>query len=265
MSQYYDLNNTGKEVQERLEQVMPNKEAIRQETDKRENEDKELEERLKKYTDSEKERAEKAEKGLQEQINAIVSDKAEVSFSVSPSAAFADGSKCTFVFTASSSTTSDVQFGEQGGDVIEEASGVTRKDFSVELSSDKPLTKTYQASFTVAGVSKGSKSATIRLVYPVFYGAGKSYDNAHLVQLSTAQATPARTYQIATETGDRLYFEVPNGMSIGSVQLVDNPNFPTDVAMREIESKRTGADGSAYRCYESVSTFSEGTHNYKVS
>lgn len=81
MSQYYDLNNTGAEVQERLDQVMPNKEAISQETEERVNEDNALEEKLKQYTDKETTRAEGAEKELSDEQERIKKSIEEIAVS----------------------------------------------------------------------------------------------------------------------------------------------------------------------------------------
>lgn len=67
----YDLNNTGPEVQARLDQVLPNEEAISQETANREEADESLLSEMKEYTDAETFRAQEAEGELFEKIEEI--------------------------------------------------------------------------------------------------------------------------------------------------------------------------------------------------
>ena len=69
MSVNYDLNNTGPEVQERLDQVFPNRDAISEEEAARQQRDNEIIAQMKAYTDSEQSRAEDAEQGLQAAID----------------------------------------------------------------------------------------------------------------------------------------------------------------------------------------------------
>lgn len=73
----YDLNNTGPEVQARLDQVFPNEEAIRQETANRETADDIMFSDLKNYTDIETERAKREEELLYSQLDGKA-DKADV-------------------------------------------------------------------------------------------------------------------------------------------------------------------------------------------
>ncbi len=64
MATNYDLNNTGPEVQERLDQVFPNQEAISTEEQNRADADAAMREEMKAYTDAEKDRAQGAETAL---------------------------------------------------------------------------------------------------------------------------------------------------------------------------------------------------------
>lgn len=203
---------------------------------------------------------------IQKEIDEIISGGTTVMLSASPAAVFADGTDKNVNFTAASSPTpAKVTFKEKGsGGEGETVDDVTSHVFQVVVSSEAQGTKTYQAAFEVAGVSKGVKEASVKMVYQVFVGAGADYAGGSFTG-QTARATPAGTYNITTEDGDHLLFDVPAGMSISRVQLYDNPNFPTDVAVEIIPSGRTGRDGSAYTCYQSVSTFAAGTHAYRVS
>lgn len=67
----YDLNNTGPEVQARLDKVFPNEEAISQETANREEADESLLSEMKEYTDTETFRAQEAEGEILEKIEEI--------------------------------------------------------------------------------------------------------------------------------------------------------------------------------------------------
>ena len=68
MSVNYDLNNTGPEVQERLDQVLTNRDAISEEEAARQQRDNEIIAQMKSYTDAEQSRAEGAEQGLRDAI-----------------------------------------------------------------------------------------------------------------------------------------------------------------------------------------------------
>lgn len=203
---------------------------------------------------------------IQQEIDEIISGAATVTLSASPTAVFADGTGKNVNFTAASSPTpAKVTFKEKdSGGEGETVDDVTSHVFQVVINSEAQGTKTYQAAFEVAGVSKGVKEASVKLVYQVFVGAGADYEGATF-EGQTARPTPAGEYDISTHEGDHLMFDVPSGMSISRVQLYDNPDFPTDVAVTVIQSSRTGLDGSEYVCYQSVGTFAEGTHRYKVS
>ena len=261
MAQNYDLTNTGPEVQERLDQVMPNKTDIAQEVQDRIDGDAAVTTHCEQYTDAETQRAQVVETDLQRQINEIVSGDTQVNLTASPTAVFADGEeKDVTLTTTSSPTPADVTI-----DGVGSATNITSKTFAVTVNSTTQTTQTYTATFTVAGVMKGEKTATVSLVYPIFYGSGATLASATMTQFPTAKASPAGTYNVTIGAGDHIYFEVPAGMSISRVQLYDNPNFPTDVQMQTVSTERTGADGSAYMAYESVSTFAAGTHAFRVS
>ena len=70
MAQNYDLTQTGPELQARVDQVFPNRDAIEQETVTREAQDESLETSLKAYTDTEQARAEAVEGALDTRVSA---------------------------------------------------------------------------------------------------------------------------------------------------------------------------------------------------
>lgn len=255
MAVNFDLQQSGPEVQERINQVPLNEQDISN-----------ISAVIPEEASSENQLADKAyvdeaKTNLQQQIDAIVSGNAQVNLTASPTAVFADGEDKDVTLTATSSPTpADVTIAGVGS-----ATNITSKAFAVVINSTTQKKQTYTATFTVAGVNKGSKSATVSLVYPFYYGAGETLATAAMTQYPTAKASPAGTYNVTIGAGDHIYFEVPAGMSISRVQLYDNPNFPTDVEMQTVTTERTGADGSAYTAYESVSTFAAGTHAFRVS
>lgn len=200
-----------------------------------------------------------AHQDLQQQIDAIVSDKATIGLTVSPSAVFADGTDKTVTFVATSSPTkATIVF--DGGTPVE----ATRAEFPVVVNSATPATVSKSAAFTVAGISKGSKSAAVSLVWPVYYGAGAS-DSVLNTEAMTANGSaltaPSFTKNITTEAGDYLYFEVPSNMrDIQKIELYDNPTFPTELTFVPVATGRAG-----YKAFKTAVERGAGTHTYKIS
>jgi hypothetical protein len=206
----------------------------------------------------ESERAQGVEDNLQEQINEIVSKDTTVGLSVSPAAVFADGTDKVVTFVATSSPTkATVVF--DGGEPQEG----THLEFPVTLNSATPTTVTKTAQFTVQGVSKGSKTATVALVFPIYYGAGQSAAvlNTEAMTAHSAVASPAFIQSITTADNDYIFFEVPDNMAnIQRLQLWDDPSFPTDLSIEAVETPREG-----YKAFKTVNSRLAGTHTYKVS
>jgi hypothetical protein len=284
MAQNYDLNQTGPELQERIDQVFPNRDNIAAEGERAQGAEQELEtvkatrEELQAETaraqaaehelesskatrtelQAENSRATEKENNLQAQIDAIVSKDTTVGLSVSPAAVFADGTDKVVTFVATSSPTkATVVF--DGGEPREG----TRLEYEVTVNSATPTTVTKTAQFTVQGVSKGSKSATVALVFPIYYGAGQSADvlNTDAMTAHSAVASPAFIQSITTADNDFIFFEVPEGMAnIQRLQLWDDPSFPTDLSIEAVETPREG-----YKAFKTVNSRLAGTHTYKVS
>ena len=195
---------------------------------------------------------------LQEQINEIVSKDTTVSLSVSPTAVFADGTNKTVTFVATSSPTkATVVF---DGGAPQEG---THLEYPVTVNSATPTTVSKTAQFTVKGISKGNKTATVSLVFPIYYGAGQSASvlNTGAMTAHSAIATPSFIQSITTQDNDYIFFEVPNNMAnIQRLQLWDDPQFPTDLSIEAVETPREG-----YKAFKTVYTRLAGTHTYKVS
>ena len=203
MAQNYDLNNTGPEVQERLDQVPVTQRDLETEVQSRIDGDanvtqhceqytntetqraqgvesrlqQELEtevqsridgdanvtQHCEQYTDAETQRAQGVENDLQEQINNIVSKDTTIGLTVSPAAVFADGTDKVVTFVATSSPTkATVVF---DGGAPQEG---TRLEYQVIVNSATPTTVSKTAQFTVQSVSKGSKTATVAPVFPIY-------------------------------------------------------------------------------------------------
>lgn len=197
---------------------------------------------------------------MQDDINQLKLDGTTIGFSASPSVVFADGGDKSITLTATSNP--------YKADIVVDGdtrTNVNSTTFQKTVNSTSQQTISYSAAFTVNGVQKGTRTASVSLVYRIYYGAGQTLSNATMTGLQSAQTSPAGTYSITIGQNNHLYFEVPNGMRINKVQLTDNPNFPTDVTIHTISTSRTGLDGSAYTAYESDSTFAAGTHNFKLS
>ena len=258
MAQNYDLNNTGPEVQDRLDQVPVTQQELNEEVQNRIDGDAAVMLECKQYTDAEAERAQGVEGNLQDQINEIVSKDTTINLTVSPSAVFADGTDKTVTFVATSSPTkATVVF--DGGEPQEG----TRLEYHVTVNSETPTTVTKSAQFTIQGVNKGSKSATVALVFPIYYGAGQSADvlNTDAMTAHSAIASPSFIQSITTADNDYIFFEVPEGMAnIQRLQLWDDPSFPTDLSIEAVETPRED-----YKAFKTVYTRLAGTHTYKVS
>ena len=195
---------------------------------------------------------------LQDQINEIVSKDTTVGLSVSPAAVFADGTDKTVTFVATSSPTkATVVF--DGGEPQEG----THLEYQVIVNSATPTTVSKTAQFTVQSVSKGSKTATVALVFPIYYGAGQSAAvlNTGAMTAHSAIASPSFIQSITTADNDFIFFEVPEGMAnIQRLQLWDDPSFPTDLSIEAVETPREG-----YKAFKTVNSRLAGTHTYKVS
>ena len=252
---YTDAETTRAQgAEQNLETVKATREELQIETARAQA----VEQFLHNYTDAETQRAQGVESNLQEQIDAIVSKDTTVGLSVSPSAVFADGTDKVVTFVATSSPTkATVVF--DGGEPQEG----TRIEYPVTVNSETPTTVTKTAQFTVQGVSKGSKSATVALVFPIYYVAGQSADvlNTEAMTAHSALASPAFIQSITTADNDFIFFEVPEDMAnIQRLQLWDDPSFPTDLSIEAVETPREG-----YKAFKTVNSRLAGTHTYKVS
>lgn len=191
----------------------------------------------------------------QAQIDAIVSDKTTVALTVTPAAVFADGTDKTVMFIATSTPTkATIVF--DGGQPVEN----TRAEFPLVVNSGTPVSITKTASFTVAGINKGTKSATVKLVYPIYYGAGMSYETVNFIQYPDATVTPARTYIITIpEGGGYIFFKIPKEQvsQISRVVLDEENPSPIDGSIVSSDSN--------HNIWRSNVQYDQGTYRFKVT
>ena len=196
---------------------------------------------------------------LQEQINEIVSEKATVALAATPSAVFANDETHAIVFRATSTPTdATVTFGGNGEEPETKDTENGLATFDRNVISGERMTLSFYADFEIAGVSKGRKTTTVALVWPIYYGHGDTYGEATLQASETPRASVGGTYTITTADGEHIYFELPDNMTLHSISLVST--YETSLSFHEITSSREG-----YKAYENIEERGAGTYNYKIS
>lgn len=194
---------------------------------------------------------------LQDQIDAIVSDKATVSLSASTST-FIVG-KRTFTLTASTNTNTESIVIKQGSNVIATGSGKTLiQEVSVEQTTAGNID--YTAEFTFAGDNKRTTNTTVYFVNKIYVGSGTVYtdiiDDNHDV---SARRNPAGTYSVTVEQNEQyVFFVIPATMSISKATL-SGFDFPLESPIS------VTIEGIAYKSYRSSNTNDAGTYQIVIS
>lgn len=194
---------------------------------------------------------------LQAQIDAIVSEKATVSLSISPNT-FIVGER-TFTLTASTNTTAENIVIKHGSEIIISGSGKTLSR-SITVTQDTAADIPYTAEFTFAGGNKRTATATVYFVNKVYVGSGAVYTDvttdAHVV---SASRSPAGTYQVTVDNdAEYIFFVIPATMSINKATLsgFDFPlESPVNVTIEDV----------AYKSYRSSNTNDAGTYQIVIS
>lgn len=109
-------------------------------------------------------------------------------------------------------------------------------------------TTTYTAQAEILGYNY-TKTQTVTAVNPIYYGSGDSIDDFwfNKVQFNTPVTSPYRTYNVTIRnTGDYVYFAIPNSMTIHSASL-SGFDFPLD---SNIDTSKPG-----YKIYKSANTY----------
>lgn len=189
---------------------------------------------------------------LQNQINAIVADKATVSLTASPSVVFI-GEQKAITLTAKSSPVATSTVIKKGNTQIQTGTtGTVTGSDTITPSGNV----SYQAEFVIAGITR-TANATVSAVHPIYVGAGATAAAATTKQ--SAKTSPAGTYTVNVETsGSYVWFLVPNNMSISSAKK-NGFDFPLE------SPTTTTKDGVTYKVYRSSNTYDEGTETIVIS
>ena len=185
MKDYY-LNQTGPEVQERIDQVLTNQDNIA----------------------AENQRAEGVEEQLQAQIDAIVSKDATVNLAASPATIFV-GTATNIALTATTNTDATAIIIKRGTDTLATGSGKTLSHTDTAVTLDAPGSVAYSADFTISGLHR-SANKSVTAVYPIFYGAQEDFNAESLTQYTTPTTAVARAYTVQLDdTRRKFYLRVP--------------------------------------------------------
>lgn len=276
MAEFY-LTQTGEEVQEELNQVMPNKDDIATEVQARidgdaavtqhcdeavaaENERATgVEENLQQHCDAavaaENERALGVEASLQQQINEIVGGDATVSLTANPQTIFV-GQQYNIALTASTNKNATSIIIKKAGTQIASGSGQSLPHTDT-VTADATGNISYSAEFIISGVTR-SANRNITAVLPLYYGVGTSYPET-MTKDNTPRVAGSFNYaNVTTADGDHLYFEVPNNMKLTSLELVSTYNTP--LSFESVASQREG-----YKAYKNTEPRGAGTYTYRLT
>lgn len=194
---------------------------------------------------------------LQDQIDAIISDKAVVSLSASPTT-FIVGEQM-FTLTASTNTSAESIVIKQGSNVIATGSGKTLiQEVSVEQATAGSID--YTAEFTFAGGNKRTANVTVYFVNKIYIGSGAVYTDVTTdSQAAGARRGPAGAYNVTVaENGQYIFFVIPDTMNINKATLsgFDFPlESPVSVTVEDV----------AYKSYRSSNTNDAGTYQIVIS
>lgn len=189
---------------------------------------------------------------LQDQIDAIVADKAVVALNASPSVVFVD-TQNVITLTATSNTNATHIVIKKGNTVIAEGAGTSLSGTSTITPSANTQ---YIAEFTIAGITK-TASRTVSAVHPIYYGAGSQYTDADIE--ASVRTTPAGTYTINVATGGSYVFlNVPATMTISKATM-SGFEFPLE------EPQPVTIGGVNYKSYKSANTYDAGTLTIVIS
>jgi hypothetical protein len=212
MPQNFDLIQTGPELQERIDQVFPNRDNIAAEGERAQGAEQELEEAkaTRQELQAETARATEKENNLQAQIDAIVSKDATVSLAASPATIFV-ATATDIALTANTNTNTDATAItiKRGEDTLATGSGKTLSHTDPAVTLDAPGSVAYSADFTISGLHR-SANKSVTAVYPIFYGAQADFDAASLAQYATPTTAVARAYTVTLDnTRRKFYIRVP--------------------------------------------------------
>lgn len=189
---------------------------------------------------------------LQNQINAIVNDKAQVNLTVTPSHVFV-GEVSDISLVASTNTEATSIKIKKGDTELATGEGMSLNGSDTITPTETGIT-TYMAEFIIAGLQKQATKNVVA-VYPIMYGTGQEYEDA--TEEATPRSTPAGTYNITVaDDGDYVFFVVPRTMNIASAKM-NGFDFPlseaVDITIGEDEEE------VEYKYYQSANTYDADT------
>lgn len=194
---------------------------------------------------------------LQAQIDAIVSDKATVSLTVS-TGTFIVGER-TFTLTANTNINAENIVIKQGDNIIATGSGKTVSQ-TITVTQATAGSIVYTAEFTFAGGNKRSTTVTVYFVNKLYVGSGADYtDVIGDSYAQSARRSPAGTYNVTVaENAQYVFFVIPATMSINKATL-SGFDFPLDAPVTET------IDDVSYKIYRSSNTNDAGTYQIVIS
>ena len=254
MAEFY-LTQTGEEVQEDLNQVMPNKDDIATEVQARINGDLAVTQHCNDVVAAENLRALGVEANLQQQINEIVGGDATVTLTANPTTIFV-GQQYNIALTATTNKNATSIIIKKAGTQIASGSGTSlQKTDTVTANATGSIA--YSAEFIISGVTR-TANRNVTAVLPLYYGVGTSYPSEMTKDNTPRVAGSFKYANITTADGDHLYFEVPNNMKLTSLELVSTYNTP--LSFEQVTSEREG-----YKAYKNTEPRGAGTYTYRLT
>jgi len=249
MAQNFDLQQTGAQVQERINQVPINESDISNIEvliPDEASEDNKLVDKA--YVDA-------IDNNLQQQIDEIVGGDATVSLAASPTTIFVSQQYNINLTATTNKNASSIKI-KKAGTQIATGSG-TSLSHTDTVTADATGTISYSAEFVISGVTR-TASRNVTAVLPLYYGVGTSYPE-EMAKDNTPRVASSFNYSgITTADGDHLYFEVPNNMKLTSLELVSTYNTP--LSFETITSEREG-----YKAYRNTEPRGAGTFTYRLT
>lgn len=194
---------------------------------------------------------------LQDQIDAIISDKAIISLSASTTTFIVGERMLTLI--ASTNTSAESIVIKQGSNVIATGSG---KTLAREVRVGQTISGSidYTAEFTFAGGNKKTTNVTVYFVNKIYVGSGAVYTDvtidSHAV---SARRSAAGAYNVTVaQNGQYVFFVIPATMSITKATL-SGFDFPLDAPVSKT------IDGVSYKVYRSSNTNDAGTYQIVIS
>ena len=258
MAEFY-LTQTGEEVQEELNQVMPNKEDIEAEVQARIDGDAAVTAYCDAEVAGEYARAFGVEQSLQQQINEIVGGDATVTLTASPTTIFV-GQQYDIALTASTNKNATSIVIKKAGTQIASGSGSSLQKTDT-VTADATGNISYSAEFIISGVTR-TANRNVTAVYPIYFGAGMEQADVLGVDAckATARTTPNGTYNVTVaDSPQYIWFFVPAGMPQIMSAKMNGFDFP-------LEAQEDATEGGVtYKVYRTPNTQETGTYSIIIN